>query len=393
MAVFSTAAIVGCSRNHDASALAAAVQSQDEPSLSVRAADGDLPYPTKDWPLFRGDALARGVSGSTLPEAPEVVWNVEYPEQSFFATAVVADGTIYLGSILGPFYAFSLADGSEKWKREDLEDGFEATAAVKDGLVYVGDAMGTFHCLDDKTGETKWSHETLGPINNGANFYKDTIIFGSQDAYLYCLNATTGEEVWKLQLADQIRCFPSVVGNRTFVAGCDGELHVIDLDLGKEVGKVPVEGPTGCSPAVMGDSLFVGNMDSSLFRINWKNIKLDWKYQHAKRKFEYRSSAAVTKNVVVVGNQGKMVLGLNPESGEEKWVHNTRAGVDSSPVIVGSRAYFGGIRGKLSALDIASGEEVWSYETGGQFDASPIVADGKLIIGNADGTLYCFGSK
>ena len=366
---------------------------QPEGQPADATAENELPYPTKDWPLFRGDSLARGVSSSTLPEDPQVLWKVEDPEQSFSSTPVVADGSIYVGSMLGPFYAFNLADGSVKWKRTDIDEGFVAAAAVKDGLVYVGDLFGTFYCFDAKTGETKWTYETLGEIDNGANFYQDKVIFGSQDAFLYCLNAQTGEEVWKLQLADQIRCFPSIVGNRTFVAGCDGELHIINLDDGTEIAKVPMKGPTGCSPAVMGDALFVGNMENTFFKINWKDAQQAWTYQHPKRKFEYRSSAAVTKDVVVVGNQGKMVLGINPGSGEEVWVHNTKAGVESSPVIVGQRAFFGGIRGKLSALDITSGAEVWSYEAGGQFDASPIVADGKLIIGNADGTLYCFGQK
>lgn len=370
-----------------------AARSFDQAAAAPIAAQADVPYPDKNWPLFRGDTLARGVSGSTLPDQLDVVWKVSIEKQSFSATAIVADDVIYVGSILGPFYALNLADGSIKWQREDLDAGFLAAAAYKDGRVYVGDMNGTFHCLNASDGTSVWKYDTLAQIDNGANFYKDKVIFGSEDSYLYCLEAATGNEVWKLQLADQIRCFPSIVDNKTFVAGCDSSLHVVDLDQGKEASAVKINDPTGCTPAVIGDYLYFGSMGQVFFKVNWNKAETAWTYQHAQRKGEYRSSAAATPEIVIVGNQAKMVQALDPATGKAKWTHNTKTGIESSPVIVGQRVYFGGLRGQLMSLDIASGDEVWSYDAGGGFDASPAVAQERLLIGNTDGTFYCFGKQ
>ncbi len=39
-----------------------------------------------DWPLFRGDQAAQGVSSSELPEAPEVLWQFSVEKGAFEAT-------------------------------------------------------------------------------------------------------------------------------------------------------------------------------------------------------------------------------------------------------------------------------------------------------------------
>ena len=67
--------------------------------------------------------------------------------------------------------------------------------------------------------------------------------------------------------------------------------------------------------------------------------------------------------------------------------------MDSSPVIVGRRAFVGSADGRLYAVDIKTGKEVWRFECGGDVIASPAVAAGRLVIGNDSGTLYCFGTK
>jgi hypothetical protein len=119
-----------------------------------------------------------------------------------------------------------------------------ASPAIRDNLLYIGDMDGKFYAIDIKSGQPKWTHSAEAEIDNGANFWKDNVLFGSQDSKLYCLNAVSGEVVWKFAIQDQIRCMPTVVGDRSFVAGCDSTLHIIDLNEGKEAAGVPIEAPT-----------------------------------------------------------------------------------------------------------------------------------------------------
>jgi len=177
------------------------------------------------------------------------------------------------------------------------------------------------------------------------------------------------------------------------VAGCDARLHVIDLGKGRSVGEVDIRDPTLCTPAVLGRMVFVGTIGNTFFGIDWQESEVVWTYESTKRSTEFRSSAAVTSELVIVGAQDKLVHAVDRKSGQGRWTFPTKAAVDGSPVVVGSRVYVGSADGRLYALDLKTGRQLWLYEAGGSILASPAVAAGRLVIGTDDGDLYCFGAK
>ncbi len=346
----------------------------------------------RSWPLERGDRRATGVARSSLPPRLEVLWTFTTERGGFEATAAIVDQTVYIGSLDGNLYALDLDSGEKRWEFP-AELGFTASAAARKGRVYVGDTNGTFYCLDAQSGRKLWHFQSDAEINSGANFHADRVLFGSQDMFLYCLEAETGRLVWKHESADQIRCFPAIAGDYTFVAGCDGQLHIIRLADGQEVGHVDLQAPTGSAPACSGEMVFVGTEGNMFFGIDWQKRSVRWHYENAERPWPFRSSAAVTDRLVIVGSQDKLVYAFEPRSGRKVWSFATKGRVDGSPVVVGDRVFVGSMDGRLYALDLAGGRELWQFEAGGGILASPAVADGRLVVGTFDGELYCFGAR
>jgi len=344
------------------------------------------------WPLFRGDSRASGLAHSFLPEKPDLLWTFSAKKGGFEASAAIADGVVYIGSVNGKFYAVDLNTGRALWDFS-TELGFTASAAVRGGRVFVGDSDGRFHCLDAKTGKPLWHYDTDGEINSSANLYGERVLVGSQDSNLYCFDAASGKLVWKYESTNQIRCFPTIVGDRTLVAGCDGRLHVIELAQGKETADVDLEGPTGSTPAALDALLFVGTEGNTFFAVDWQQAKVVWKYANDERGAPFRSSAAVSPGLVVVGSQDKLVHAFEPKTGRPLWTFTTRSRVDGSPVIVGDRVFVGSADGRIYALGAKTGKERWRFEAGGSVLASPAVAAGRLVIGTDAGDLYCFGKK
>ena len=84
---------------------------------------------------------------------------------------------------------------------------------------------------------------------------------------------------------------------------------------------------------------------------------------------------------------------LEAERGSELWAFETRGGIDSSPVVVGERVFFGSNDGNVYAVGLGDGGEKWKFEAGSQVSASPAVGQGRLVIGTEDGQIYCFGRK
>jgi outer membrane protein assembly factor BamB len=368
--------------------------SETPPDPGPLSADPPAPVTaTKDsWALFRGDPASTGVAVSSLPEKPELLWQFTDDDGGFEATAAIADGTVFVGSLDGHLYAIDLETGEQRWKLEsDL--GFKAAPAVRDGRVYIGDVDGLFRAVDAKTGRELWKHQTDAEINAGANFYGDNVVVGSQDAVLYCLKCETGEVVWQADAEDQIRCMPTIVGDTSFVSGCNAKLNVVDLTQGKLVSGVDLAAPTLCTPAVVGPIAYVGTDGGTFFAVDWKASKIAWTYENRARPSPFWSSAAVSGDLVVVGSRDKMVHALNRQTGGPVWAFSAKRNVDSSPVVVGDRVYVGSDDGRLYGLKLATGQEVWRFEAGGRIAASPAVASRRLVIGNDEGVLYCLGKR
>ena len=345
----------------------------------------------KSWPLYRGDAWASGVAKSTLPDKLAEVWTMKVAGGAFESTPAIADGVCYVADMDGKLYALNLADGKEIWNFK-IDGGFIASPSIRGDLLYVGDIDGKFYAIDRKAGQPKWTFQAEAQIDSGANFWKENVLFGSQDSNLYCLNAN-GELVWKFAIQDQIRCMPTVVGDRSFVAGCDSMFHIIDLAQGKEVAAVPIEAPTGVTPAVLGDLVFCGTEGGTLFGVNWKEAKIAWKIEDKGSAQPMRSSPAVQEGVLVAGSRSRRVQAYNPANGDKLWTFTTKQRVDSSPVIVGQKVYIGAADGRLYALDLKTGKELWQHQAAGGFTGSPAVADGKLVIATDRGEVLCLGAK
>jgi len=354
------------------------------------------PAPTKTtaWPVFRGDSAGTGIAPTSLPAKLQLLWTFEAENSFFAATAAIVDGVVYVGDADKYFYAVDLKSGRQLWSYE-VEIGFLASPAVRDGRVFIGDSDGIFYCLNAETGKLLWKHETGAEINSSANFFKDSVLVGSQDGTLYRFLTKDGSIVWKytIEASGGIQCSPTLGENRAFIGGCDGNLHVIDVDKGTSVATLNIGDPTLSTPAVAGDEVFLGTEGANLLGINWRQPKILWTYANPRRRTSYRSSPAVTEQVVVIGGRNKLVEAIDRKTGKPSWSFATKGRVDSSPVIAGDRVFFGSADGRLYELALATGKTNWSYDAGSGFDASPAVAEGRLVIGNEDGVLYCFGQQ
>jgi len=367
------------------------------PTATTTPSDGSLRPTADSWPLFRGDAQGQAVAASALPDKPEVLWKKEFKGDAFEATAVIGDGTIYVGTnnsdASGDFYALSLADGAEKWKFHS-DAGFSSAAGLRDGKVFVGNFEGRCYCLD-AAGKPLWGFETKATVHGGPNFYKDKVLFTSEDGALYCLNASDGKQQWEYKIDQPLYCAPSIVANKVFLGGCDSVFHVVDLDTGKKISSVDIGVQTGNAPAIHGDRAYFGTLGGGVLGIDWnkKEPAIAWTYVSGRRKPEFKSSAALSEGIVVLGGNDRQLHGIHMADGKEAWTFPAKGNIESSPVVVGSRAFVGSSDGRLYAVNVKTGELVWDYDAGSDIVASPAVASGRLVIGDVDGHLYCFGAK
>jgi outer membrane protein assembly factor BamB len=356
--------------------------------LVAIAPAGKVKAPGDTWPLFRGSAEQVGFTQTPPDGKLDVLWTFK-SEDSIESAVAVVDGVVYAASMDEHLYALDLAKGAQKWKYK--AGPIKAPPAVRDGLVYVGDLDGLFHCVDAARGTKKWTFEAGAEIG-GANFYRDSILFGSHDENLYCLDKN-GKQRWKFKTEGPIYGSVSVADGKTFLVGCDSQLHVLDIDKGTELRSVDLAGQTAATAAVRGDTLYVGTMRNEVKAIDWKKGEVSWVYRSGRMGQAFYASAAVTDKAVVIGSRDNKVHAIDRQSGKGLWSFPTGNKVDSSPVIAGSKVVVGSLDGNLYVIDLTSGKEVTTVTLDGPISASPVVVNGKVLIGTQKGTLYCLGAK
>lgn len=377
----------------------------DVPALSERVGETQLrldpPPPIRDhrlengWPTFRGNPLANGVATSSLvaPTELEIIWSHRVQRAEFSCTACLTTiderATVVIGDLDGLVLALDLEDGRPLWSFE-IKFGYACSVAYHEGHFFVGNLDGKFICLDSK-GNLQWEYQAGSQVDGSATFYDDLVLFTSQDSYLYALNRHTGELAWSVAGGDQLRCAPTIHQSQVFLAGCDAILHGIRLDDQSSSMEIEIESPTGSTPAVMGNVLYFGTMQAGFKAVDVGTQEVIWTFDNDRQSLEFAGNAAVTPEVIVVGEKSRRVWGLHPETGEVVWQQTVSSAVETSPVVVGNVVYVASKDGRLWAFERLTGEILWQREFRGRFNSSPAVGYERLVIATDDGNIYCLG--
>jgi outer membrane protein assembly factor BamB len=206
----------------------------------------------------------------------------------------------------------------------------------------------TVVCLDAQTGKTLWKfdHEgkPTGRRTSGTPAVVDGRVFAVGSTHLYCVDAEKGQLMWKIALS----------------GGASSPLV--------EDGKVYLQSATTmCLSAADGKTL-------------WTNKDKDARGDSGSPLLWRTSDGKVT----LVGNGSRSMFGLDPDTGEKRWV--IEGGGQSSPVVEGDRLviYSGtenvGLRCYLAQKDAAP-KVAWSqWWVTRRYMGSPIIHEGHVYL-------------
>jgi outer membrane protein assembly factor BamB len=148
-------------------------------------------------PAIKGDNLVvYGVEGMLLSLDKKTGarnWQTKLG-RNFGGTAIL-DDQVFVKHDQGEIRAYSLADGTLRWK-SNKDGGTETNLALFKDTVFYGEEYGNIVALDAHSAAQKWKFKTkkwcLGPIIAG-----ETVYTSCGDHYLYALDAQTGQLKWK----------------------------------------------------------------------------------------------------------------------------------------------------------------------------------------------------
>lgn len=375
--------------------------------------------------LERTDRLPAEVPVPDFPKGPGPLWQQKLGA-AVYAPAEVRDGTVYVGTTGGMFYAVGLKDGRFVW-------GFNAGRPVHGGAlatdehVYFVCDNGYLFKLERRTGKEVWRYDlgdarvtrilTHQVVDNSGDFdfdstsprpllVDDTLYVGSGDGSLHAVAAATGQRVWRFEGKGKARTDAVPDGARVVYATTDGTVYSIDRATGKEVWHKETRASVTSPPTVMGGRLVVGNrggllaaLDAATGAVLWRLVFWGSAVESTAVPVEgglfYIGSSDMRRVSLIDSKDGRVVSRTDVYG----WAWPRPAVTDTHVYAsaVGMSPYQMRHLGSLSAIDRRTGKITWRWpmpEWPGSllngFIAPPVIDGRTLLVGGLDGTLYAF---
>jgi PQQ enzyme-like repeat protein len=94
------------------------------------------------WAMFRADSLREGLSLTTAPTSPTLMWT-KVTGAAVYASPVVSDGMVFIPSWDGSLYALDEYSGQLKWTFTTSGNIYSSPAVVS-GIVYLASRDGKY---------------------------------------------------------------------------------------------------------------------------------------------------------------------------------------------------------------------------------------------------------
>ena len=133
--------------------------------------------------------------------------------------------------------AFNQADGELVWKFKATgglsrffkeRSGFWASPIVRNDRVYIGSNNGQMYCLTADKGEVVWKHQVRAPIWGTSPVVDGRVVFGDKAGWMYMLSAEDGSRLWELKIGENVNATPAILDGRIYIGAFNGKLFVWD---------------------------------------------------------------------------------------------------------------------------------------------------------------------
>jgi outer membrane protein assembly factor BamB len=223
----------------------------------------DLPSASESSPLIDHGKLFIGSQNGTVYALDagdgSVIWTY-HAAGAVKASPTLSAGVLYFGDYSGHVQAIGERTGRRFWVSGSegalVGSGtFYSTAAVFYGRVFLGNTDGRVYAYDAATGKLDWAVQTgayvyASPAVTNAPGLGPTIYLGSYDGSFYALNARSGRIAWKFDAGGRISGSATIVGRTVYFADL-GDRRT--YGLGISTGRKTFQFPTGSFDPVISD--------------------------------------------------------------------------------------------------------------------------------------------
>ena len=130
-------------------------------------------------------------------------------------------------------YCFRQSDGQLLWKYQALggtgkeKSGFWASPIVANGRVHIGSSNGYLYSLTADKGEVVWRYKAKAAIWGTSPLVDGRLVFGDKAGWIHSISAADGEAISQLKIGDNINATPAILDGRIYIGAFNGKLYCL----------------------------------------------------------------------------------------------------------------------------------------------------------------------
>lgn len=253
------------------------------------------PPRAEDWHTFMHDLGFSGMSPDRSLAPPlELLWKFK-TGGPLYASPVIANGILYIGSTDGKLYALDAKQWGIKWVF-DAGDAIRYSATVLGDRVYFNARNNKVYALDTKTGEKLWEFKSKNWMDAPPVVAANKVYIGVFPSKIHVLNARTGTvesvreriihingieygcakgvfrpvfpehnaKMWRDQTAGS-ESYPVIANDVVYIGARDGHLHAFDTSSKTQIWVHQLGGFVEAAPAISDGILYAASGDGSVY--------------------------------------------------------------------------------------------------------------------------------
>ena len=345
------------------------------------------------------DGVSAQDTGEFTLSLDDSLWQAKTGDAVTCSPAVGTDGTVYVGSDDNSLYAID-TNGNVKWSYAAGSAFDTSSAAIApDGTIYAGNADGNVYAFNP-SGTLRWTYAVPAPssssgLDNGVSSSPaiasdGTICFHDDDGHVYALNPD-GSLKWTAAVSGFSYAAPTIAPDGTVYIGTDGG-SLVALNPGgaqKWAFSTPIAGEQIYTAAAIdsGGNLYFGTLSGNLYSVD-PTGKLRWSYTVGNG---VTSAPALANGAAYFGGYDGNLYALSTASGALLWRYSLGTQVRASAPAVDANGviYVGCYDHNMYAVS-SGGSLVRIFASGDWIRSSPVIAGTRLYFGSNDHKVYAF---
>jgi eukaryotic-like serine/threonine-protein kinase len=341
-----------------------------------------------------------------------IVW--KFPTgKTVYASPLIYNDVVYIGSLDSNFYAIDSKTGIEKWHYKTDNAIFSTATIYQDALCFEsGDQLYSLNL----NGELMWKFLMYaGPIANQYDEWDyfhsspqlvDSIAYiGTETGLVFGINMKTGQQTFQCQTPCKnwaIHTTPAIYHDMIFFGDWDGVMYAYNLTTAEKIWEYDTKTENANSwknaiqtnPVIFNDALYFAGRSCVLYSLNPNNGSKNWSFKDPSSMW-LLGGPTIADSVIYLGSSNQHFLqSFDALTGQKKWTTMVDYRIFGIPLVNGDKVYFGTGNevneklGSIFALDRQTGKMKSRYSFTGQIHSSLTLDDGTIYFGCGDGCVY-----